>query len=47
VGRNLDEKKRLAHVKLQQAIDEIGQWRKLFHEADTHLADVKDALERF
>ena len=47
VGRNLDEKKRLAHVKLQQAIDEIGQWRRLFHEADTHLADVKDALERF
>lgn len=47
VGRNLDEKKRLAHVKLQQAIEEIGQWRRLFHEADAHLEDVKDALERY
>lgn len=47
VGRNLDEKKRLAHVKLQQALEELGQWRKLYHEADAHLSDVKDALDRF
>ena len=47
VGRNLDEKKRLAHVKLQQALEEIEQWRRLYHEADTHLSDVKDALDRF
>lgn len=47
VGRILDEKKRLAHVKLQQALDELDQWRKLYHEADTHLSDVKDALDRF
>lgn len=47
VGRNLDEKKRLAHVKLQQALEEIDQWRRLYHEADTHLSDVKDALDRF
>lgn len=46
-GRILDEKKRLAHVKLQQALEELGQWRKLYHEADAHLADVKDALDRF
>ena len=47
VGRILDEKKRLAQVKLQQALNELAQWRKLFHAADTHLADVKDALDRF
>lgn len=47
VGRLLDEKRRLAHIKLQQAIEELGQWRKLYHEADAHLSDVKDALDRF
>ncbi len=47
VGRILDEKKRLAHVKLQQALTELEQWRKLYHEADKHLSDVKDALDRF
>ena len=47
VGKMLDEKKRLAFVKLQQALDEMGQWRNLFHEADAHLPDVKDALDRF
>jgi len=47
VGRILDEKKRLAFVKLQQALEEMGQWRSLFREADAHLPDVKDALDRF
>lgn len=47
VGRILDEKKRLALVKLQQALEELGQWRRLYHEADTHLSDVQDALDRF
>lgn len=47
VGRILDEKKRLAQVKLQQALNELAQWRKLFKEADSHLPDVKDALDRF
>ena len=47
VGIILDEKKRLAHVKLRQALEELGQWRKLFHSADTHLTDVQDALDRF
>ncbi|MBQ9167944.1 MAG: hypothetical protein IJX67_06005 [Oscillospiraceae bacterium] len=47
VGRILDEKKRLAQVKLQQALKELGQWRKLYKEADSHLPDVKDALDRF
>lgn len=47
VGRMLDEKKRLAFVKLQQTLEELGQWRKLYHEADAHLPDVKDALDRF
>ncbi len=47
VGRILDEKKRLAQVKLQQALEELGQWRKLYHEADAHLPDVQAALDRF
>lgn len=47
VGKILDEKKRLAFVKLQQALEELKQWRNLFHEADAHLPDVKDALDRF
>ena len=47
VGKMLDEQKRLALVKLRQAIEELGQWRKLFHAADTHLTDVQDALDRF
>lgn len=47
VGQILDEKKRLAQVKLGQALEELGQWRKLFHAADAHLTDVRDALDRF
>lgn len=47
VGRILEERKRLAHSKLQQALSELDQWRKLYHEADEHLSDVKDALDRF
>lgn len=47
VGRILDEKSRLAQVKLQQALEEFGQWRKLYREADAHLPDVEAALNRF
>lgn len=47
VGRILDEKKRLAFVKLQQALEELRQWRKLFHAADARLADIESALERY
>ena len=47
VGRHLDEKSRLAQVKLQQALEEFGQWRQLYREADTHLPDVEAALNRF
>lgn len=47
VGLMLDEKKRLAQVKLSQALTELGQWRGLFRAADAHLTDVKAALDRF
>lgn len=47
VGKILDEKKRLAFVTLRQAMEELAQWRKLFHAADAHLTDIKDALDRF
>lgn len=47
VNRMLDEKKRLAFVKLQQALEELRQWRKLFHAADAHLTDIESALERY
>ena len=47
VGRILDEKKRLAFVKLMQALEELRQWRRLFHAADAHLKDIESALERY
>lgn len=47
VGKILDEKKRLSFVTLRQAMEELAQWRKLFHAADAHLTDIKDALDRF
>lgn len=47
VGRILDEEKRLAHEKLQQALRELGTWRTRYREADAHLPDIKDALDRF
>lgn len=47
VGLMLDEQKRLAHVKLGQVLEEIGQWRKLYRAADAHLTDVEAALDRF
>jgi len=47
VGRVLEEKKRLAQVKLRQALEELAQWRKLYRAADSHLPDIKDALDRF
>ena len=47
VGNALEEKKRLAQVKLSQAIEELGQWRRAFRQADSHLPDVKAALDRF
>lgn len=47
VGKMLDERKRLAHVKLQQALEELARWRSLFRAADTHLSDVKAALDRY
>lgn len=47
VERMLEEKKRLALVKLRQALGELGRWRKLYQEADSHLTDIQEALDRF
>lgn len=47
VGRQLEERKRLGLLKLQQALGELGSWRRLFHDADGHAADVQQALEEF
>lgn len=47
VGRILEEKKRLGLLKLHQALDELAAWRGLFHAADKHAVDVKEALDRF
>ncbi len=47
VGKILAERKRLAQVKLTQAMEELERWRKCYHAADIHLSDVKDALDRF
>ena len=47
VGKQLEERKRLAQVQLTQALEELECWRKCYHDADTHLSDVKDALDRY
>ena len=47
VGRQLEERKRLGLLKLRQALEEMASWRRLFHEADEHAADVQQALEQF
>lgn len=47
VGRILEEKKRLGLLKLRQALEELTSWRRLFHAADAHTQDVKDALDKF
>lgn len=47
VGRMLDERKRLAFLKLQQALGELAHWRTLFHAADAHLTDIESALARY
>lgn len=47
VERMLEEKKRLAIVKLRQALEELGRWRGLYHDADEHLTDIRDALDRY
>jgi hypothetical protein len=45
--RMLEEKKRLALVKLRQALEELGRWRELYRQADAQLPDIRDALDHF
>ena len=47
VGKILAEKRRLAHVKLGQAIGELAQWRAAYQTADAQLPDLQQALDRF
>lgn len=47
VGRTLEEQKRLAVQKLQHCLQELEDWRTLYHKADEHLTDIKQALLAF
>lgn len=47
VNAALEERKRLSLVKLQQALTELAQWRRLYHIADSHVEDIANALERY
>ncbi|MEE1031196.1 MAG: hypothetical protein U0L12_03545 [Ruminococcus sp.] len=47
LGAEIQEKKRLAVQKLQHCLQELGQWRELFHKADAKLADLENALAAF
>ena len=47
VGKILAEKRRLAHVKLGQAVGELAQWRAAYQTADAQLPDLQQALDRF
>ncbi len=47
VGKILEEKKRLGLVKFKQAMEEFSSWRALFHEADVHNSDLRDAFSQF
>lgn len=47
VGKALAERRRLAHVKLGQAMGELAQWRTMYQAEDAHLPDLQQALDRF
>lgn len=47
VGKMLEERKRLAHLKLKKALSELKRWRILYYKADEHLKTIKQVLERF
>ena len=47
LGREIQEKKRLAVQKLQHCLQELEDWRTLFHKADERVIDIQQALEAF
>lgn len=47
LGAEIQEKKRLAVQKLQHCLQELGQWRELFHKADEKLMNLENAIAAF
>ena len=47
MGKILKEKKRKGKLLLQQALDELAQWRKAYRDADTQNGDLLRAIARF
>ncbi len=47
LGKEIEEQKRLAVQKLQHCLQELEDWRTLFHKADEHLVDIEQALMAF
>ena len=47
MGKILKEKKRKGKLLLKQALDELTQWRKAYHDADVQNADLLSAIAKF
>lgn len=47
MGKILKEKKRKGKLLLQQALDELAQWRKAYRDADAQNGDLLQAIARF
>lgn len=43
----LKEKQRLGIQRFQHALDELAQWRRLYHAEDERLSDLENALMQF
>lgn len=47
MGKILVEKKRKALLRLQHALEELGEWRRLYHEQDDLHGRIKEVLDLF
>ena len=47
MGKILAEKKRKGKLLLRQAVEELAQWRRAYHDADARSTDLTDAIARF
>lgn len=47
LGKMLDEKKRLGVLKLKDALEELGQWRKYYKESDRQTSELLEVVFRF
>ena len=47
MAEQLKEKQRLSIQRFQHALEELGQWRRLFEAEDSKLSDLQAALMQF